>query len=356
MQIGTEIRNEIVEALLAAFPLPGRLEAAVDLADLGYSFEEFLAVPGTTKSFAVRNLVVQAAAEDQLVKLIKSARIKNSGNPKIKAVWAKLEISDQEFDRLGADFGHAEKVLFSEKPFEDVAPWLARLGEARRAVCRVEPQPESNPLKTRGYGSGFLIAPNVVMTNYHVAEDFWNNPAKAGRVRVRFDFERAADSPAVSAGNEFALASGWPDDGGGMSGERKYPWQCVCSPVKELDFALLRVKGPAEGRKPLVPVAHPFRSPESLIILQHPNATPLQLAFGSVTAEAPAPNRVAYTVNTEGGSSGAPVFSQDLRLVAIHHWGGNDHNRGVTQAAILAFLRTKKEQLATMDLGDLVHA
>jgi hypothetical protein len=345
-----EMQQDIINALLAACPLPGDMEQVVSLADLGYQFEEFLAVPGTLKSLAVRNLVVRVESDDQLIKLLKAARRKNRDNPKLKAVWRKFEPADKEFNRLGADLGAAEKVLFGQKPFQDVATWIDRLAEARHAVCRIEPQPENDPRKTTGYGSGFLVSREWIMTNFHVAEDFWSNPAAASRVRVRFDFERAADGPAVSAGKPIALADKWPT-ATQTSGEQEHPWQGVCSPEHELDFALLRLESTLGDRKPLVPVSHRFQSPESVMILQHPLAQPLQLSFGSVTSDTPPPNRVEYWVNTEGGSSGSPVFTQDLQLAAIHHWGTKNQNRGVTFSAILEFLRTKSAKLLALGLG-----
>src|SRR5262245_22503195 len=100
-----KLPDDIVNALDAAVPLPGGIERVVDRADLGYGFEEFLAVPGTKKSFALRNLVRQTEAEDKLVRLIKAARETNGNNPHLNAVWQRFDSSEQEFGRLGAEFG-----------------------------------------------------------------------------------------------------------------------------------------------------------------------------------------------------------------------------------------------------------
>ena len=65
--------------------------------------------------------------------------------------------------------------------------------------------------------------------------------------------------------------------------------------------------------------------------------------------------RVTYTVNTEGGSSGAPCFNTDWELVALHHSGDPnfdpdhkpEYNEGIPIAAIVALLteRGKQNQL-----------
>jgi hypothetical protein len=87
--------------------------------------------------------------------------------------------------------------------------------------------------------------------------------------------------------------------------------------------------------------------------LQHPAAEPLKLSFGAVEDRDP-PNHVRYKVNTQGGSSGSPCLTQDLKVVAIHHYGQMDKNRGVTHEAILNYLTGKREQLKPLGLGHLL--
>ena len=73
-----------------------------------------------------------------------------------------------------------------------------------------------------------------------------------------------------------------------------------------------------------------------MMILQHPAAEPLKLSFGSVTEVET--TRVRYKVNTQGGSSGSPCLTQDLKVTAIHHYGLGDCNQAVPHEAILSFL------------------
>jgi hypothetical protein len=90
-----------------------------------------------------------------------------------------------------------------------------------------------------------------------------------------------------------------------------------------------------------------------LIILQHPAAKPLKMAFGSVVDQNAAPNRVSYTVNTEPGSSGSPCFNTGLDAVAIHHWGSSP-NRGVCVAGIQDFLKDRRSDLEAKGLTHLL--
>jgi hypothetical protein len=54
---------------------------------------------------------------------------------------------------------------------------------------------------------------------------------------------------------------------------------------------------------------------------------------------------VRYRTNTEGGSSGSPVFDQNWQLVALHHAGDPSwvakYNEGIPISLILAQLKAR---------------
>src|SRR5208337_1202978 len=184
------------------------------------------------------------------------------------------------------------------------------------------------------------------------AEKFWDDKAKAGRVVLRFDYEKGVSGVSVPDGAAFKLAMAWRGPAVPSEAQEARPWQVLYSPESELDFALLRLDRPAGddtvdggARGFLKLTARSFNQTDPILILQHPNAAPLKLSFGAVERTDP-PNRELYDVNTEGSSSGSPCLTQNLKVIVIHHFGLTENNRGVTHEAILAFLATKRDILS----------
>jgi len=354
------IQKNLREALLDAFRRAYEMEIVVSDADIGTTFANFLAVPGTTYEVALFNLLDYVEAQNKLVPFLQAARDRNSGNENLRTVLANLSALEARYAALrpNKSLGEAERIVLKGLTFEDAAVWISTLAKMRRAVRRVEPQPETESIG--GYGTGYLVAPDVVMTNFHVAEAFWDDETEASRVVLRFDYEKGAAGVAVSDGVAFKLANTWRGPAGPRAAQAARPWQVLSSPIADLDFALLRLDRPAGddpvdgGRRNFLKLtARSFNPTDPLLILQHPDAAPLKLSFGAVEMLDP-PNRVLYRVNTDGGSSGSPCLTQDLKVTAIHHFGATQNNRGVTHEAILAHLASKREVLASQGLEQLL--
>lgn len=356
------IRYEIIEALLAAFPDPGDMDIVVRLADIGTNFANFRTAVGTTYEQALHALIGNYAdPRDQLLPLLKAARKRNPGNPELRALMGKLADLEDRFGALRPDksFGEIERIVLKGVTFEDVTVWIEKLKARRRAVCRVEPQPQAQTIA--GYGSGFLVASDVVITNFHVARPFWDDEARARRVVFRFGYETDSAGVKVSDGVEYRLAIAWRGPGIPDAGQDKRPWQVLSSPEDELDYALLRLDKPAgtdriDGaeRGFLTPTSWRFSEEDPLLILQHPSAAPLKLAIGAVERPDP-PSHVFYTVNTEGGASGSPCLNQRLEVIALHHQGESSRNRGVAFAAIREDWSTRQDALEAQGLSWLVN-
>lgn len=82
-----------------------------------------------------------------------------------------------------------------------------------------------------------------------------------------------------------------------------------------------------------------------VMIPQHPDGRPLELAFGALLKYNDAANRVRYDTNTEPGSSGSPCFDISLQPFALHHASGPaknlGYNQGVPLREIIKLMKTR---------------
>ncbi|QDU75382.1 hypothetical protein Pan97_24120 [Bremerella volcania] len=348
MQLANQ-KQTLVDALMDAFRRPAELEMVVSNADLGTRFVNFLAAPGTTYDQAVFNLVDWVESRNLVIRFLQAAIQANSGNPKLQAFYRQfLDLSDR-YNLLSPNLAieSAEAIVLPNVTIEQVGQWLDRMNTMRRAICRIEPQPESQSIE--GYGTGFLVAPNIVMTCFHVVSSFWSDPSRANNVRIRFDYERGLDG-SISRGTEVALLT-TP-----AHVEAPFPWQCFSSPTSKLDIALLRLSSLVESkelegtpREPLKLVPRQFRSGDPILILQHPMGTTQGLAFGAVN-QVSSETQVLYDVNTQPGSSGSPCLTQDLKVTGIHRCHAGIANGGVPFTAVLPDLQMNLPEATSLGL------
>jgi Trypsin-like peptidase domain len=239
-----------------------------------------------------------------------------------------------------------ERIIKTTNSFLDVNKWRSRLGEIETQVCRIEIQSNRGTI----YGTGFLLGPDVVITNYHVMEVVIESEnghttvggikALSGDVILRFDYKRLADGSSLNTGTIYHLtAKNWLIDHSPMSPVDSIPEPKNKVPhPDQLDYALLRVEG-SPGTGPVGGMSEPgspsrkwievstqsydFRPKAPLFIVQHPQGDPLQLALDTEAVVGVNANctRVTYRTNTLPGPSGSPCFNSNWELVALHHSG-----------------------------------
>jgi hypothetical protein len=298
----------------------------------------------------VFRLIRTADSEGWILRLVGAAREARPRDAALQAVAAELG--------LGTVPPSLERIIRASVPFVDVSTWRAQLGELEAQVCRVE-----IPAGLQAtVGTGFLVAPDLCLTNFHVVKPLIDQLADPGQARLRFDYRRAADGTVVSEGTQFALAGEWL-----VATRPPSAVDVLADPgnqlpaADELDFALLRVRGyPGEqaaghadglADAPKRGWVHRigtdgFEPDQPLFLLEHPEGAPLKLAFGpSVGLNANA-TRLRHQINTEAGSSGAPCLNAKLELVALHHAGDPNFdpahkptcNSAIPLAAIRSYL------------------
>ncbi|HEY3907495.1 MAG TPA: trypsin-like peptidase domain-containing protein [Streptosporangiaceae bacterium] len=258
----------------------------------------------TTRAF---QLIRRLDSEGRIGDLVAAARKARPRNAEIQRLAAELGLSSAP--------PNLERIISDAVPFVDVSGWRSRLGELEGQVGRVEVNGNLS------IGTGFLVGPDLCLTNYHVIEPLLNQRASPADTRLRLDYRRTADGTTVDQGTLFELADDW------LAGS---------SPPDELDFALLRLSE-AAGLAPAGRAGQLAQAPERgwidqvgvdgfepgspLFLLTHPAGIPLKLAFGPSNGLNDNGTRLLHQVNTMLGSSGSPCFNARLELVGLHHAG-----------------------------------
>lgn len=342
--------KQLTDALIDAFPEQIRLAEV-----LRFRFNKNLnayAMGNDLKAIVYR-LIVAAEAEGWVDELIAGARESNPGNSKLFVLAQELNLATPMPSELTAR-GSLEKIIKKTNSLLNVNIWRETLGKLEPQVCRIEISKKNN---YRSFGTGFLIAPNVVITNYHVIEPVLLEQATSNNVILRFDFKQV-DGKIINQGTEYHLVEDeWLIDQSPYLPDK----ETRLPTPDELDYALLRVNG-VPGKEAIGTKADPS-SPERgwikltdeiselvadtpLFILQHPQGEPLKLGFDTESIIGVNENgtTVKYKTNTEPGSSGSPCFDINWKLVALHHSGdpayeGAKYNAGTPISAICSRLK-----------------
>jgi Trypsin-like peptidase domain len=296
-------------------PLRPTLRKLIDGLELGPITDRFLRVVYREKPF-------QAALRAYIASLY----------PDIPAA-AGREALKFEFQKSGAAVGAQsegpglERLVKPNLKFIDAQVWLSRFETIKRQVCRVEV--DGGPL-----GTGFLVGPRAVVTNWHVVKAA-REQGRQNTLACRFDYRRLADG-GVSAGTSIPVASVADERPCSSAELTKTPDDPPPAP-NELDYALLELRAPVTERGYLkLADPPPAARSDPLIIVQHPSGDPLQFAIDqeAIIGLVHGGLRLRYSTNTAPGSSGSPCFNMDWNLLALHHLGDpgaspSPYNQGV---------------------------
>lgn len=189
--------------------------------------------------------------------------------------------------------------------------YLERGMIAARAVARIKLGPQSS-------GSGFLIAPRVMLTNHHVLPD----QAAATRAVAQFRYEIDL-SDAELAPVEYRFL---PDE--------------LFHTLPALDYTVVAVEALSRqdsvplsefGCLPLIETLGKVSEGEWLTVIQHPDGGRKQVCVRENQFLKRDKDFLWYSTDTKQGSSGSPVFNNDWYVVALHHAGVPEKRNGQIQ-------------------------
>lgn len=222
---------------------------------------------------------------------------------------------------------------------------------ATRRCCLIDWSDEAaDPAEgNKGQGSGFLIGPNMVLTNFHVIESM----LRPGTTEILKEgpipfvvFDKHWKSAGIVTPETVACSSDWLVAASVKASEDA----TTESLSNRLDYAILRLSRPVGHARGWYDISHAPVPPDvghPLEIWQFPDGIAMNVksgvrtnapdGMGKIAADAPTvPPRIFYAVNTIPGSSGSPVLDEKKTPVAIHEAGfeqiaGQDPttNRGI---------------------------
>lgn len=212
-----------------------------------------------------------------------------------------------------------EALIFQQRDNRLPFSFIAGAYKVGASVARLlVPKIVGNIHKGSMYGTAWLIAPGLLMTNYHVIE------ARQKHAHYSKVLDIAATVAEVGIQVEQAIA--WFDYR--SEGDKEYI-PCRCTQVlaynEALDYAIIQldISNQCAQRPPLQIVLEPIQLSlgDRLNIPQHSGGGPLQFAIrnnffvqhGTTAAV------IQYQTDTEPGASGSPVCDDKWRVIALHH-------------------------------------
>ena len=172
--------------------------------------------------------------------------------------------------------------------------------------------------------SGFAISKSLFLTNWHCggipannSDQYWNSKALLQNAVIDFSWHHGGDSQHLFERNQYKISA----SNAGLT-----------NPVHKdqfLDYAVLRIEPINRSNSLRVATLSTDENPAGPIkIIHHPLGEKKRLTTNcrvdkSVAGWKDSSKKTEFTHNcdTEGGSSGSPVFNSDNKVVGLHHAG-----------------------------------
>ncbi len=186
-----------------------------------------------------------------------------------------------------------------------------------------------------GWGTGFLVGDNLLLTNSHVLET-----GALSEYEVIFDF--------VDEGSDLSQLP-----------SAKIAASIQQSPKEDMDYHLVRLNKSVGGERGFFRFMETeYAKGQKIALFGFPHKDkqlqPLQFLPGQIETFIMQPKfkRIGYSAETRPGSSGSPVVALGGGVLGLHHWGeqGAD-NFGIPSKALLTDLTVANRKLVQLFLS-----
>lgn len=277
-----EINAASIELALVSVVQPGNFIPTLDLLDIPLPKDQ---EKGSLEWFSV--IRQTAASRNLTVAEIKTARL-NAVDP--------APVAAPEWQPPEA--GHLEQIMDKQNTLLPIN-YLAKGLKRSRAVAKLEVVIGGK----RAMGTGFVIEPNLIVTNAHVIPD----STVAETAVALFNYEKdvnGADLEPLKI--KLAPAKAF-----------------IVSPVADYDLAVIALAEDSQGRWDALPLKDKTVAVDDPVcIIQHPGGDQKHIGMTHNTVTYVDERLVQYLTDTLPGSSGSPIFDGDWDLVGVHHAGG----------------------------------
>jgi len=187
--------------------------------------------------------------------------------------------------------------------------YLEQGSQSAQSVGRIQIKSSTGRL---GYGTGFMVSPQLLLTNNHVLP----SRQEATYSQVEFNYQIGLDGNLRSS----VLFDLDPET--------------LFITDEPLDYSLVAVKPSNQdgsdlsnfGWYRLIEAEGKIIIGESVSIIQHPSGEPKQVALRENQLIDVLPDFLHYQTDTAPGSSGSPVLNDQWEVVALHHSGVPDRD------------------------------
>jgi len=241
--------------------------------------------------------------------------------------------------RKGARFepDNLQALINKYEPFINVDDFNRMLPRLQGVVCAVA-------VDSRLRGTGFLIGPDLVMTNFHVlleglqATDTGAVELRNPRLKIQcvFDYRREPPPDLTAANANKTSGSVIVDAADLVYASVRLPGDGLQQHLngdasRMLDYAVIRLSqaiggkpsrsggGPVRGWLKLPDTGRDYLRERRIIVFQHPDGAAQQMDIGALVQLDSSSTRVWYSVNTAKGSSGGAAVAPDGELLALHN-------------------------------------
>ena len=149
----------------------------------------------------------------------------------------------------------------------------------------------------QGHGTGFLIQPDLILTNYHNVSD--DDFGDVQSLVAEFDYEVGFDPQLKALVRKGLIKS--------------------IKKNKEHDWAVIRLEKPVDRMPIPLGTEYAIGIDDHIIIIEHPLGTHKQFALDMLSVRYVDDRVIQYLADTQKGSSGSPVFNIKMDVIALHH-------------------------------------